>query len=146
MNKTTGELTHINDAFARPGCSRFCSDNSNNTLFTANTIENSVSMFDITNARSPRKTGELALKQAGPVYNGYFGPYTSSQCVSLATSTDDQLLYVVSQHANPDTSVHNYNYLHVLHLVSGLQEQDEPVELPVASSYRPRGLAVLRGE
>ncbi len=148
MNTNTGELTHINDVYARPGCSRFCSNNGNNRLFTANTIENSVSMFDISDARAPRKNGELSLKKAGPVYNGYFGAYTSSQCVSMATSVNDKLLYVVSQHTNPDTtSIGNYNYLHVLNIVNdGLQEWDEPVQLPVANSFRPRGLAVLRVE
>jgi hypothetical protein len=101
-------------------------------------------MFDIANAHSPRKTGDLSLKQGGPAYQGYFGTYASSQCVSLAVSNNDRLLYVVSQHTNPDTTIANYNYLHLLHLVDGgLQEEDEPVQLPVAASYRPRGLAVL---
>jgi hypothetical protein len=118
----------------------------NNQLFTANTIDNSVSMFDITNAHTPGKLSELSLKQTGPLYTGYFGQYTSSQCVSLATSSNDQLLYVVSQHTNPHLGIGNYNYLHVLHIVEGvgLQERDEPVQLPVPNSFRPRGLAVLK--
>ena len=147
MNTSTGALTHVGDAYARPGCSRFCSDNSNYRLFTANTTENSVSMFDINNARAPRKSGELALKQCGPVYNTlYYGSSTSSACVSLATSSNDQLLYIVSQHTNPDLSIGNYNFLHVLHIVSssGLQEWDEPVQLPVPNNFRPRGLAVMQ--
>lgn len=146
MNTSTGELTHIGDSYARPGCSRFCSNNANDRLFTANTMENSVSMFDISNARAPQKNAELSLKQGGPVYNGYFGTYASSQCVSLATSTNDELLYVVSQHTNPDLGIGNYNYLHVLHIVDGfgLQEWDEPVQLPVPNDFRPRGLAVMR--
>jgi 6-phosphogluconolactonase (cycloisomerase 2 family) len=146
MNTNTGALTYAGKAFARPGCSRFCSNNMNNKLFTANTIDNSVSMFDITNARAPGKLGELSLKETGPLYNGYSGNFTSSQCVSLATSSNDQLLYVVSQHANPDLGIGNYNYLHVLHIVEGvgLQEQDEPYQLPVPNNFRPRGLAVLK--
>jgi hypothetical protein len=147
MNTTTGALTHVGDTYARPGCSRFCSDNANNRLFTVNTLENSVSMFEITNARSPRNSGELSLKNGGPVYNTlYYGSSTSSACVSLATSSSDQLLYVVSQHTNPDLSIGNYNFLHVLHIVSGsgLQEWDEPVELPVPNNFRARGLAVLQ--
>jgi hypothetical protein len=147
MNTTTGALTHVGDTYARPGCSRFCSDNSNTQLFTANTTENSVSMFDITNARTPRKTGDLSLKNSGPVYNSsWYGPCTSSTCVSLATSTDGQFLYVVSQHTNPDLSIGNFNSLHVLHIVSGsgLQEPDEPVELAVPNTFRARGLAVLQ--
>lgn len=147
MNTTTGALTHLGDLYARPGCSRFCTDNANYRLFTANTTENSVSMFNINDARAPRKSGELALKQCGPVYNTlYFGSSTSSACVSLATSSNDQLLYIVSQHTNPDLSVGNFNYLHVLHINSdsGLQEPDEPVQLPVPNNFRPRGLAVLQ--
>ena len=146
MNTNTGALTYAGNAFARPGCSRLCSNNMNNKLFTANTIDNSVSMFDITNAHTPGKLGELSLTKAGPAYTGYFGSYTSSQCVSLATSSNDQLLYVVSQHTNPDLGIGNYNYLHVLHIVEGvgLQEGDEPVQLPVPNNFRPRGLAVLK--
>ncbi|OQP59387.1 hypothetical protein [Niastella populi] len=146
MNTGTGELTHIGDSYARPGCSRFCSNKSGNSLFTANTMENSVSRFDISNPRAPRKTGDLSLKNVGPMYSGYFGEYTTSQCVSLASSTKDDLLYVVSQHTNPDTTIGNYNYLHILQIENGLQEKDEPVQLPVANKYRPRGLAVLRVE
>lgn len=144
IDTNTGALTHAGNALARPGCSRFCSNSANNRLFTANTIDNSVSMFDITNARTPRKTGELALKETGPVYTGYFGTYASSQCVSLAASSNDQLLYVVSQHTNPGLNTGNYNYLHVLQIAEGLQERDEPVQLPVPNNLRPRGLAVLR--
>lgn len=144
INTTTGALTHAGDAVARPGCSRFCSNLDNNRLFTANTIENSVSMFDISNAHSPRKTGELSLKQGGPAYQGLLGTYASSQCVSLAAGNSDQFLYVVSQHTNPDTTTANYNYLHILQLEdSGLKEEDEPVQLPVPGSFRPRGIAVL---
>jgi len=145
INTGTGELTHAGDAVARPGCSRFCANHANNSLFTANTIDNSISMFDISNAHSPRKTGELALKNSGPSYQGLLGTYTSSQCVSLATSTNDQRLYVISHHTNPDTSsIGNFNYLHTLQVSgSGLAESDEPVQLPVANKFRPRGLVVL---
>ena len=144
INTTTGALTHAGDATARPGCSRFCSNYNNNRLFTANTVENSVSMFDITNAHAPGKTGDLSLKEGGPAYRGYFGTYASSQCVSLAASKNDKLLYVVSQHTNPDTTIANSNYLHLLQVAdSGLQENDEPIQLPVTPSYRPRGLGVL---
>jgi hypothetical protein len=145
INTGTGELTHAGDAVARPGCSRFCANRANNSLFTANTIDNSVSMFDISNAHSPRKTGELALKNSGPAYQGLLGTYTSSQCVSLATSTNDQRLYVISHHTNPDTSsIGNFNYLHTLQVSgSGLAESDEPVQLPVANKFRPRGIVVL---
>lgn len=145
MNTTTGALTHAGDTDAGRGCSRFCTDNRNTWLFTANTTENSVSMFDISNAHEPHKSGELALKQCGPVYNTlYYGSSTSSACVSLATSSNDQFLYIISQHTNPDLSIGNYNYLHVLHMDgSGLQELDEPMQLPVPNDFMPRGLAVL---
>ena len=145
INTSTGALTHAGDAVARPGCSRFCANHAGNSLFTANTIDNSVSMFDISNAHSPRKAGELALKNSGPSYQGLLGTYTSSQCVSLATSTNDEKLYVISHHTNPDTSsIGNFNYLHTVQVAgSGLQEKDDPVQLPVANKFRPRGLVVL---
>lgn len=145
MNTSTGALTYAGDAVARTGCSRFCSNYNNNRLFTANTFENSISMFDITEARSPLKKNDLPLKQCGPTYPGYSGTYSSSQCVSLAASKNDQFLYVVSQHTNPDTTTANYNYLHVLRFTdtAGVEEDMEPVQLPVAASYRARGLAVI---
>jgi 6-phosphogluconolactonase (cycloisomerase 2 family) len=146
INTSTGALTHAGDAIARTGCSRFCSNKKYNSLFTANTIENSVSLFDITEAHTPRKSSDLSLKNCGPLYTGYFGQYTSSQCVSLATSSNDSLLFVVSQNTSPDRNTANYNFLHVLHVVNGtsLQEPDEPIQLPVPNNFRPRGLAVYR--
>ena len=96
--------------------------------------------------------GSLFLKNAGPIFGGVPGsPYsgnTSSQCVSIAPSYDDKFLYVVSQHANPDLSIGNYNYLHVVQLTGGnwnaMHEDYDPIQLPVPNNLRPRGIAVLR--
>jgi hypothetical protein len=134
----------------RPGCSRLFINNANTWLFTASTFLNQVTQVDISNPRVPRLYSFSSLKNSGPIYNATPGvPYsgfTSSQSVSLATSSDDKYLYVVSDHMNPDLSIGNYNYLHVLTIggTPSLAEPDDPIQLPVPNNIRPRGIAVLR--
>lgn len=146
----TGKLTFGREQNADVGCSRFCMDHAGNNLFTANSIRNSVSQFNFPSATEIRNEGTLYLKNPGPIFGGAPGsPYsgnTSSQCVSVATSANDSLLYVVSQHVNPDLSIGNYNYLHVVQLTGGwdLHEDGDPIQLPVPNNVRPRGIAVLK--
>jgi len=116
-------------------------------LYVLNSDENSVSVYNSSNPASPDSIQKLPLKNAGPTYNA-FGTYiaTTSGCMSMSLSTDGKFLYVVSQHTNPDFSVGNYNYLHVLSVNSDgtLEEKEEPIELPVQNTVRPRGVAVYR--
>jgi len=148
----TGKLTFGREEKADVGCSRFCMDNAGNRLFTANTQRNSVYEFNFRSATDVGLTSTLTLKNFGPLFGGVPGsPYSgnsSSQCVSLAPSSDDKFLYVVSQHANPDLTIGNYNFLHVVQLTGGawdaMHEDTDPIQLPVANNLRPRGIAVLR--
>jgi hypothetical protein len=150
INPGTGKLNYLGDMLARPGCSRLCINNANTWLYTANTIVNSITPVNISNPRVPQPNFYISLKNPGPIFNQTPGsPYsgnTSSECVSLAPSSDDKYVYVVSQHANRDLSIGNYNFLHVLTTggANALAEPDEPIQLPVPNNIRPRGLAVLR--
>ena len=55
-------------------------------------------------------------------------------------------MYVVSQHANPDFSVGNYNYLHLVKINGDgtLTEQGDPIQIPVSNRVRPQGVVVFR--
>jgi hypothetical protein len=150
INPGTGKLNDLGYTLTKPGCSRLYINNANTSLYTANTFQNQVCEVDISNPRVPKLDSYLSLKNSGPIFNATPGaPYsgfTSSQCVSLATSSDDKYLYVVSAHMNPDLSIGNYNYLHVLRTDSttSLIEPDDPIQLPVPNSLRPRGIAVIK--
>lgn len=118
-------------------------------LYVLNADENSVSVFNSTNAAAPDSIQKLPLKNAGPTYDVYgTGTYiaTTSGCMSMGFSSNGKYLYVVSQHTNPDFSIGNYNYLHVLTVNPDgtLEEPDEPMQLPVQNTVRPRGVAVYK--
>lgn len=117
-------------------------------LYVLNGDENSVSVYNSSNAASPVSLQKLTLKNAGSTYTIFSGTYTvtSSGCMSMSLSSNGKFLYVVSQHTNPDFNVGNYNYLHVLSVNPDgtLEEPDEPMQLPVQNTVRPRGVAVYR--
>ena len=148
----TGKITFGEEQRADVGCSRFHMDNAGNNLYSANSIRNSVSGFPIPNATTIRGIGTLNLKKPGPLFNtvpgSFYSGSASSQAVSLAPSSDDKFLFVVSQHANPDLTIGNYNYLHVVQLTGdpwgNMHEDGDPIQLPVDNNIRPRGIAVLR--
>jgi len=150
INPGTGKLNDLGYELTRPGCSRLYINNANTMMYTANTLQNQISPVDISNPRVPRERFFYDLKNSGPIYDATPGSpysgYTSSQCVSLATSSDDKYLYVVSAHMNPDLSIGNYNYLHVLSTrgTNDLNETEDPIQLPVPNNVRPHGIAVLR--
>jgi len=148
INAGTGKLNYLGDMLARPGCSRLCINNANTWLYTTNTTENNITPVNISNPRVPQPNFYYGLKNPGPIWNssGPFTGYASSQCVSLAPSSDDKWLYVVSQHANPDLSIGNFNFLHVLSTTGNLPltETEDPIQLPVPNNIKPRGLAVVR--
>lgn len=108
-------------------------------LYSLNSGESSVSVFDLANPLAPSLTQTLVLKNAGPVF-GAGGTATSSQPFHLAFSPDEQSLFVVSQHTNPDYST-NYNYLHTLSVGSDgkLSEPTTPLQPAVPATARPQG-------
>ncbi len=115
-------------------------------LYTLNSGENTISIFNSSNPLSLVSLGKITLKKSGPLYAGPVpgSMFTTSEDFHLAFSHDEKYLYVVSQHTNKDFSIGSYNYLHTLTVAGDgtLLEQNDPVQLPVTADIRPQGCAV----
>jgi 6-phosphogluconolactonase (cycloisomerase 2 family) len=109
-------------------------------LYTLNSAENSVGVYNVENANAPVFINKLTLKDSGPAIGT--GTATSSEDFALNFSPDGTTLYVVSQDANPDFTLGNFNWLHELKVGADgtLSEPVDPLQLPVASDVRPQGV------
>ena len=147
FDAVTGALTFVRAVDAgNPGLpnSATCwlrANRAGTRLYTLNSGEGTVSVFDITNAQSPTQTQVFTLKNVGPL----FGPTTamsvvSSQPFHLTLSDDGNALFVVGQHANTSFTS-NYNYVHALRIAAdgSLSEPTEPVQPAVPATARPQG-------
>jgi len=149
LNSTTKDL-HLDwtDVNVGPAAGTMRTNNAGNRMYALSSGDNSVSVFNTSSPTAPVLLQKLALKNAGPAYihSYYQSSFTSSECYSLGLSSNEKFLYVVSQHTNPDFSIGNYNYLHVLSVNSNgtLSEPDDPMQLPVPNNVRPRGVAVYQ--
>lgn len=142
---TTGALTYRSsvDAGLKNGLiNAICwlrTNKAGTRLYTLNSGEGTVSVFDVTTPLTPTQIQVLPLKKLGPT----FGPVpqvVTSAPFHLTFSPDEQTLFVVSQHLNPDFST-NYNYIHALRIGTDgkLSEPTEPVQPPVPATARPQG-------
>lgn len=116
-------------------------------LYVLNSADNSISVYNSSNALSPSLIQTFELKNSGPSYPGAGGAeLKTSEDFSLAFSQEEKRLYVVCQHTNKDFTVGNYNYLHSLAVADDgqLTEPSEPIQLPVANTIRPKGSAVVK--
>ena len=110
-------------------------------LYTLNSGEGTVSVFDLADPLAPVISQTLPLKNAGPLFGTTAANrVVSSQPFHVTLSPDERSLFVVSQHANTDFTT-NYNYLHALSIGNNgqLTEPTEPVQLPVPATARPQG-------
>ncbi len=115
-------------------------------MYVINSGENTVSVFNSSNAASPTLLQKLELKKSGPEYIvPGLGAFKTSEPFSLALSTSEKILYIVNQHTNKDFSIGNYNYLHYLDVNNDgtLTEESDPVQIPVPNTVRPKGSAVV---
>jgi hypothetical protein len=103
-------------------------------------------MYNSSSAASPSSLGEITLKNSGPTYMVMGMPFVTSEAFSFELSPTEKYMYVVSQHTNPDFSIGNYNYLHLVNIDNDgkLTEPGEPMQIPVPSNVRPRGVVVFR--
>jgi hypothetical protein len=149
INASTGELSvQINQTqTTAPGPTRIRLSSDGLRLFVLTSDVNGVDYFS-TNQNSSSIFGALfsvKLKNPGPKYTDNGVVKTTSTCASLGLSSDNKWLFVVSQHTNPDVTIGNYNFLHVVQVQSGgLTENNNPIQLPVSSNLRPRGVAVAK--
>jgi DNA-binding beta-propeller fold protein YncE len=146
INQTTGELALQTTVAAGKAACWIRTNNSGNRMYVLNSGDNTVQVYNTANAASPTSIQVLELKNSGPTYPGPGGvPFKTSEAFTLHFSTDENTLYVVSQHTNPDFSIGNYNYLHRLEVADDgmLTENTEPIQLPVANTLRPKGMVVV---
>jgi hypothetical protein len=110
-------------------------------LYTLNSGENSVSVFNVENPDAPVFMAKVFLKDSGPDVGT--GTSTSSEDFSLGFAPDGLTLYVVSQSVNPVFTVGDFNYLHVLKVGTDgmVSEPTDPTLLPVGADVRPQGVA-----
>jgi DNA-binding beta-propeller fold protein YncE len=116
---------------AGPGVCWIRTNSSGNRLYTLNSGQNSVGVYNTDDPDLPAPINTLTLKDS-----------KNSGDFSLGFSPDGGSLYVVSQ--NTDTTfVANNNWLHVLKVAADgtVSEPGEPLQLPVPNDVRPQGVA-----
>ena len=149
INASTGQLSvQINQTqTTNPGPTRIRLSSDGLRVFVLTSDVNGVDYFS-TYPSSSALFGTLfgiKLKNPGPKYTDNGVTKTTSTCASLGLSSDNKWLFVVSQHTNPDVTIGNYNFLHVVQVQSGgLTENTNPIQLPVSNNLRPRGVAVAK--
>jgi 6-phosphogluconolactonase (cycloisomerase 2 family) len=135
IDPATGALRFVTQVVGGPATCWLKSNSLGTRLYTLNSGESTVGVYNTDNPDAPNFISKLALKDSGPagaLVNGDF---------SLGFSPDGASLYVVSQ--NIDTAfASNNNWLHVLKVaVDGtLSEPGEPTQLPVPNDVRPQGV------
>lgn len=144
INPTSGALTFQTSVSAGLAACWLRVSKSGNNLYVLNSGENTVSMFNTSNASSPVSLGKFTLKESGPSYSLMGMTFTTSEPFDFTFSSDQKHLYIVDQYTNPIFNLGNYNYLHLVNIKDDgtLDETAEPVQLPVESTYRPIGCAV----
>ena len=115
------------------------------SIYTVNTLTNSVSTYDAANPLVPVERQHLPLRAPGPLFLFMGMPVPTSQSFQEGFAPDGRNLYVVSQHVNPDFSAPNGNKLHTLNVAADgtLIEPTEPIQLPVSTRVRPQGVVVF---
>ncbi len=146
INSTTGALSLQTTVMAGKAACWLRTNKEGTYLYVLNSADNAVQVYNTATPMLPTSVQVLELKNSGPTYPGGGGaPFKTSQAFSLAFSTLGTILYVVCQHTNTDFSIGNYNYLHALKVGTDgkLTEDTDPVQLPVANTVRPKGLAIV---
>jgi 6-phosphogluconolactonase (cycloisomerase 2 family) len=108
-------------------------NNDGTRLYSSNTGDNSLSVFDISDPLKPVEIQKLSLRGEGSSFQIEFDPR-------------NDYLYAVSQRAAATTPLGHGNNLHVIRVQRDgrLHEDDNsPVALPVSGSTRPQGLATF---
>ncbi len=144
--ESSGALSFQSMVDAGPAVCWLRTTKDGNNLYTLNSGENSVSVYNSSNATAVSFVQKITLKNSGPVYMAMGMPFPTSQDFSVGLSYDDHYLYIVSQHTNTDFSIGNFNYLHVLNRSSDgrIAEPEEPIQIPVPNTFRPQGVAVYK--
>jgi 6-phosphogluconolactonase (cycloisomerase 2 family) len=103
-------------------------------LYTADTVTNSISVYDLTDPENPVQIQEFNLSGQGNV-------------LQIGLSTDDQSLYALSSRGNAAIPEGHGNELHVLTIQQNgtVAEIQSPVIFNEPNDTRPQGVAVVPG-
>jgi 6-phosphogluconolactonase (cycloisomerase 2 family) len=124
-------VTSVPDSGAAPCWVRGNADGTR--LYSSNTGDNSLSVFDISDPLKPVQIQKLSLRGEGSVFQ-----------IELDPRND--YLYAVSQRAAATTPLGRGNNLHVIRVQNDgrlHEENSSPVALPVPAGTRPQGLATF---
>jgi 6-phosphogluconolactonase len=136
IDPSTGVLNFVTQVAGGPATCWLRTNRNGSRLYTLNSGQNAVGVYNTENPQAPTAINTLTLKDSGPA-----GALTSGD-FSLGFSPDGGTLYVVSQ--NVDTTfASNNNWLHVLKVAADgtVSEPGEPLQLPVPNDVRPQGVA-----
>jgi 6-phosphogluconolactonase (cycloisomerase 2 family) len=103
-------------------------------LYTADTVTNSISVYDLTDPENPVQIQELNLSGAGNV-------------LQISLSTDEQSLYALSSRGDAAIPEGHGNELHILSIQQNgkVAEIQSPVIFNEPNDTRPQGVAVVPG-
>lgn len=131
IDPSTGALSFVRQVAGGPATCWIRTNSAGNRLYTLNSGENAVGVYNTDQPDVPTFINKLVLKDAQ--HSGDF---------SLGFSPDGGTLYVVSQNVDTVFSANN-NWLHVLTVAPDgtLSEPGDPLQLPVPNDVRPQGVA-----
>lgn len=130
IDEATGVPSFVTQQNAGPGVCWIRTNSLGNRLYTLNSGQNSVGIYNVDNPEAPDSISTLTLKDS-----------RNSGDFSLNFSPDGGTLYVVSQNTDTTFAVNN-NWLHVLKVATDgtLSEPADPLLLPVPNDARPQGV------
>lgn len=129
----TGHLTFVRSVHNSGKAICWIKSNTVGTrLYTSNTFDSSVSVYDITNPLEPVEIQHLKLRGLGNPFQNIIDPRGT-------------WLYVLTQRGSPSIPLGKGNTLHVLRIdpVSGKLSDDDFVSLSLPKGTRPQGLAAV---
>lgn len=146
INPTSGMLTYQTSVVSGPAACWLRTNELGTRLYCLNSAASTVTVFNNVIPNAPVLMQTDTLKITGPTYSAMGMTFTTSEPFAFALSPAQKYIYIVSQHTNPDFSIGNYNYMHVLFIdVNGrVYEPGDPIQIPVAANVRPKGVAVLK--
>jgi len=131
IDPSTGVLKFVTQLTAGPATCWLKTNSLGTRLYTLNSGQNEVGVYNTDNPEAPTPINTLTLKDS-----------QNSGDFSLGFSPDGGTLYVVSQNVDTTFATNN-NWLHVLKVSADgtVSEPGEPLQLPVPNDVRPQGVA-----
>ena len=131
IDPATGVLNFVTQVAGGPATCWLRTNSIGTRLYTLNSGENAVGVYNTDQPDAPAFISKLVLKDS-----------KNSGDFSLGFSPEGETLYVVSQNVDTTFAANN-NWLHVLKVATDgtVSEPGEPLLLPVPNDVRPMGVA-----